>query len=117
MHLPGHTAGSIGLWDEENRQIFCGDAVGTNMQMMSLGTPSMEVLAETISRMLVLAEDNTVWWGHFGGQVTEADLVSLQQEVQGILQEQPRNTKRGTVKTSRNKLITYKTSNVHGRKT
>ncbi len=27
LHLPGHTRGSIGLWDQERRMLFSGDAV------------------------------------------------------------------------------------------
>lgn len=39
FHTPGHTPGSISLWSEQARAIFCGDNVCASRGMLHLGLP------------------------------------------------------------------------------
>src|SRR5262249_29244599 len=39
LHTPGHTPGSISLWDERSQAIFCGDNVIFNFGRLYRGAP------------------------------------------------------------------------------
>jgi glyoxylase-like metal-dependent hydrolase (beta-lactamase superfamily II) len=39
LHTPGHTPGSISLWAEEPKAIFCGDNICNRFSILHLGVP------------------------------------------------------------------------------
>jgi glyoxylase-like metal-dependent hydrolase (beta-lactamase superfamily II) len=52
LHLPGHTRGSIGLWDEEDGMLFSGDAVYAEEPLIDTA-PTSDIAAyiETMQRL------------------------------------------------------------------
>jgi glyoxylase-like metal-dependent hydrolase (beta-lactamase superfamily II) len=55
VHLPGHTPGSIGLWDASNGTLFCGDAVYAEDPLIDQApTSSIPDYLETMRRLLEL---------------------------------------------------------------
>jgi glyoxylase-like metal-dependent hydrolase (beta-lactamase superfamily II) len=71
LHLPGHTPGSIGLWDEERGLLFSGDAVYEEEPIIDT-TPTSNVhdYVRTMERLLRMRVD-MVHAGHgesFGGK-------------------------------------------------
>ena len=39
LHTPGHTPGSISLWAEEEKAVFCGDNMGYSFFSLHVGMP------------------------------------------------------------------------------
>jgi glyoxylase-like metal-dependent hydrolase (beta-lactamase superfamily II) len=72
LHLPGHTPGSIGLWDEERAMLFSGDAVYAEEPIIDT-TPTSNVrdYVATMERLRPIRVD-VVHAGHgesFGGSL------------------------------------------------
>lgn len=72
LHLPGHTPGSIGLWDEERAMLFSGDAVYAEEPIIDT-TPTSDVddYVRTMERLRSLRVE-VVHPGHdesFGGEL------------------------------------------------
>lgn len=64
LHLPGHTPGSIGLWDEEHGVLFSGDAVyGEEPLIDTAPTSDIEAYLSTMERLRELPVD-IVHGGH-----------------------------------------------------
>lgn len=58
ISLPGHSPGSIGLWDAERGYLFAGDAIAKGRPVfLSLEGASMEAFSRSLDRILSLAED------------------------------------------------------------
>lgn len=51
LHLPGHSPGSIGLYDERDGMLFSGDAVYDGELIDDLGHSSVESYAATMERL------------------------------------------------------------------
>jgi hydroxyacylglutathione hydrolase len=53
LHLPGHSEGSIGLWDEESRSLFVGDTVFADGGIGRFDLPSsdFDMLRSSIRRL------------------------------------------------------------------
>ena len=64
LHLPGHSPGSIGLWEPATRTLFSGDAVYDGQLLDSLPHSDPEVLMATLERIQDLAPD-VIHGGHF----------------------------------------------------
>jgi glyoxylase-like metal-dependent hydrolase (beta-lactamase superfamily II) len=39
LHTPGHTPGSISLWSEDEKAIFCGDNICNRFSRLNMGLP------------------------------------------------------------------------------
>jgi len=63
LHLPGHTPGSIGLWEESTGTLFSGDAVYDAQLLDDLPGSDKEVYMKTMERLLELPV-NVVHGGH-----------------------------------------------------
>ncbi|MFK7942298.1 MAG: MBL fold metallo-hydrolase [Paracoccaceae bacterium] len=64
LHLPGHSPGSIGLWEIGTRTLFSGDAIYDGLLLDNLPGSDPEVLCATLDRIRRLAP-KTVHGGHF----------------------------------------------------
>jgi glyoxylase-like metal-dependent hydrolase (beta-lactamase superfamily II) len=51
LHTPGHTPGSISLWAEEEKAVFCGDNIGYSFSTLHVGMPwfTLDLLAQKAS--------------------------------------------------------------------
>jgi glyoxylase-like metal-dependent hydrolase (beta-lactamase superfamily II) len=70
LHLPGHTPGGIGLWDEVDQALFSGDVVYDAELIDTLPESSVEDYVETMRRLRELPAA-VVYPGHdrpFGGE-------------------------------------------------
>ncbi len=63
LHLPGHSRGSIGLWEESTGTLFSGDAVYDGQLLDELPGSDKEVYLKTMERLLKLPV-NVVHGGH-----------------------------------------------------
>ncbi len=54
LHLPGHSPGSIGLWEEATGTLFSGDAVYDGPLLDELGHSDIATYCETMKRLLDL---------------------------------------------------------------
>lgn len=63
LHLPGHSPGSIGLWDRRTRLLFSGDAVYDGPLLDEIEGAEVEAYVTTMRRLRALPVD-TVHGGH-----------------------------------------------------
>jgi glyoxylase-like metal-dependent hydrolase (beta-lactamase superfamily II) len=63
LHLPGHSPGSIGLWEESTGTLFSGDAIYDGPLLDELPESSIDDYCSTMDRLLRLPV-NTVHAGH-----------------------------------------------------
>ena len=63
MHLPGHSPGSIGLWDEQRRSLFSGDAIYDGPLLDRLPGSNQHDYLQTMERLSRLPVE-TVFPGH-----------------------------------------------------
>ena len=63
LHLPGHSPGSIGLWQEQSRTLFSGDAVYDGVLLDDLPDSDITEYLETMKRLRTLPVD-IVHGGH-----------------------------------------------------
>jgi glyoxylase-like metal-dependent hydrolase (beta-lactamase superfamily II) len=63
LHLPGHSPGSIGLWDARNGTLFSGDAIYDGPLLDELPDSSIADYCRTMERLLTLPVD-VVHGGH-----------------------------------------------------
>lgn len=63
LHLPGHSPGSIGLWDARTGVLFSGDAVYDGPLLDEIEGSDIEAYVETMQRLLRLPV-GTVHGGH-----------------------------------------------------
>jgi glyoxylase-like metal-dependent hydrolase (beta-lactamase superfamily II) len=54
IHLPGHSPGSIGLWEESTGTLFSGDAIYDGPLLDELPESSIEDYCTTMDRLLTL---------------------------------------------------------------
>jgi glyoxylase-like metal-dependent hydrolase (beta-lactamase superfamily II) len=54
LHLPGHSPGSIGLWDKSSGTLFSGDAVYDGPLLDELPDSDITVYCATMRRLLTL---------------------------------------------------------------
>lgn len=64
LHLPGHSPGSIGLFDVKNSVLFSGDAIYDGALLDSLYHSDKAIYAQTLERLTALNID-VVHAGHF----------------------------------------------------
>ncbi len=65
LHLPGHSPGSVGLWQAQTGTLFSGDAVYDDAPLDSHPHSDKQVYRQTLERLLRL-ECEQVHGGHFG---------------------------------------------------
>ncbi len=63
MHLPGHSPGSIGLWEQATGTLFSGDAIYDGPLLDELGHSDIDDYCATMRRLLELPV-NVVHGGH-----------------------------------------------------
>ncbi len=54
LHLPGHSPGSVGLWEEQTGTLFSGDAVYDGPLLDQLPESDIEVYCRTMERLMTL---------------------------------------------------------------
>lgn len=54
VHLPGHSPGSIGLWDPSAGTLFSGDAIYDGPLLDELGDSSIDEYCATMERLMAL---------------------------------------------------------------
>ena len=66
LDLPGHSPGSIGLYDAQTQSVYCGDTLfAGSVGRTDFPGASGELLLESIrSKLLTLPDATTVWPGH-----------------------------------------------------
>ena len=66
LDLPGHSPGSIGLYDAQAQSVYCGDTLfAGSVGRTDFPGASGELLLESIrSKLLTLPDATTVWPGH-----------------------------------------------------
>ncbi|MEM7068112.1 MAG: MBL fold metallo-hydrolase [Pseudomonadota bacterium] len=64
LHLPGHSPGSIGLWDIKTKTLFSGDALYDGLLLDDLYHSDKQVYAETLTRIENLGAE-IFHGGHF----------------------------------------------------
>ena len=89
MHLPGHSEGSIGLWEEESRSLISGDTVFSDggIGRYDLPSGSLSDLTESIERLSAL-EARNLYPGHGRtvlGRASEHIRMSLESIRSGLL--------------------------------
>ncbi|MEM9330575.1 MAG: MBL fold metallo-hydrolase [Pseudomonadota bacterium] len=76
LHLPGHSPGSIGLWDVKEKVLFSGDALYNGELLDTLYHSNRETYAKTLRRIETLGVE-VFHAGHFPsfGKETMQDLI------------------------------------------
>ena len=66
MDLPGHSPGSIGLYDAQEGSVYCGDTLfAGSVGRTDFPGASQELLLESIrNRLMALPDETKVWPGH-----------------------------------------------------
>jgi len=66
MDLPGHSPGSIGLYDAQEGSVYCGDTLfAGSVGRTDFPGASQELLLESIrSKLMALPDETKVWPGH-----------------------------------------------------
>ena len=84
LHLPGHSPGSIGLWEIGTRALFSGDAVYDGLLLDNLPHSEPAVLRATLERIRGLGAE-VIHGGHYGsfgrerlGEIVDAYLAGGQ---------------------------------------
>ncbi len=74
MDLPGHSPGSIGLYDAQQPSVYCGDTLfAGSIGRTDFPGASHELLLQSIrNKLMALPDDTKVWPGH--GQQTTIGL-------------------------------------------
>ena len=54
LHLPGHSPGSVGLWEKETGTLFSGDAVYDGPLLDQLPESDIEVYCRTMERLMAM---------------------------------------------------------------
>ena len=80
MHLPGHSSGSIGLYDARNQQFFSGDVVYDGQLLDELEDSVVSDYLDSMERLLQLPTDE-VRPGHYHS----FDRRRLQELVRGYI--------------------------------
>ncbi len=77
LHLPGHSPGSIGLWDTQEKVLFSGDALYDGELLDSLYHSNLEDYARTLERVENLGAE-VFHAGHFPsfGKKRMLDLIN-----------------------------------------
>lgn len=74
LHLPGHSPGSIGLYDSDTRTLFSGDAIYDGELLDSLYHSDKSVYLQTLERIEALGAEV-----HHGGHYPSFGKVRMQQ--------------------------------------
>ena len=54
LHLPGHTPGSIGLWEADSGILFAGDAIYDGPLLATLPGANIDDYINTLERLMTL---------------------------------------------------------------
>jgi glyoxylase-like metal-dependent hydrolase (beta-lactamase superfamily II) len=78
LHLPGHTPGSVGFYDEKAGILFSGDTLFQgNWGRTDLPGGSWDDLKRSLTRLFSLNEDITVFPGHGPETTIKAEMTDL----------------------------------------
>ena len=78
LHLPGHTSGSVSLYDEKNGILFSGDTLFKNgYGRTDLPGGDWDQLCESLKRLLSLNGDIVVYPGHGFATTIKEEAVRL----------------------------------------
>ena len=75
LHLPGHSPGSIGLWDRKNSVLFSGDAVYDGPLLDDLPESNIDDYCQTMRRLRALPAE-VVHGGH-GDSFDRSHLIAI----------------------------------------
>ncbi len=90
---PGHTKGSLVFLAEEDRILFSGDTLNTNMLMFLSESTSIEDYVKTLEKLEGLAPlYDTVWASHLSAAITLAERDEIKKCACEILERNKRNS-------------------------
>ena len=113
MLTPGHTVGSASFLDIENKTIYIGDVANEFLLMMLPHSTKIDVMNDTIRRLMLTEGYNTVWASHHTEPFDRARLADFLSGGRSI--EEKKNTILPLVgiKYRRGDIIIYRTNNIH----
>lgn len=97
IHTPGHTRGSVCLWDRQDRILYGGDtAVGETIDLTTPGSCGLTALAESLRRLLQGTQGCTaIYGGHHRIPAAPIILSDYQTLAQNALQNEATIKERG----------------------
>lgn len=75
VYLPGHSKGSVALFDRKNRQFFAGDTVSTRYIYMLKGDYSIQDFADSMDKILSLCDESATIFCCHGETAVDIGLV------------------------------------------
>ena len=85
IHIPGHTPGSIGLLDRENRILLAGDSVSCTPIFMFGEGRSLQAHRESMRKLLSLQDAfDVIWAAHGPLEVEKEQICRLIEAADGI---------------------------------
>lgn len=87
IHVPGHTAGSVVFYDEENDIAIVGDACCMRTLLLStLNGVSLKIYLKSLYKLLRLMDRcKHLYWGHYDGVLTEECVWNVFETVTEIV--------------------------------
>ena len=88
LHLPGHSPGSIGLWDVKSKTLFSGDAIYDDALLDNLYHSDRDIYRQTLTRLSALGAE-VVHAGHFPsfGRTRTDELVQAYLRGENVIGE------------------------------
>jgi len=78
IHIPGHTPGSIALFDRENRILVAGDSISLAPVFIFSSVRSIQAYAASMEKLLPLAKDIDVIYASHGPMELDAGQIAKQ---------------------------------------
>jgi glyoxylase-like metal-dependent hydrolase (beta-lactamase superfamily II) len=86
LSVPGHTAESTALLDNENNQLFSGDYINKAGAWAMVPGYSLESYVATADELAARINDGTVVWEAHGAEpLNRADIVNIGKEARSVL--------------------------------
>ena len=82
LHLPGHSPGSIALWERSSGSLFSGDAIYDGVIVDNLPGSDVDVYRATMKRLAALPVAQ-VFGGH-NAPITRTQMLDVHREVSGL---------------------------------
>lgn len=120
-NLPGHTWGSMSLWDDKTHTYLAGDNICASPWLFLAHAAPVEVWLKSAREILSKTDDYKVYWSHEGGKLTAALIERVIGIGMEVLDKYPRDTilPRIVFYPSNDRVngsLVFRTSNVHGRR-
>lgn len=91
FHTPGHSKGHIVLRLREESILFIGDSVMDYMMLNTPGCTSLEQWLQSAKKILSLAEEQRVFYGHKNGETSPERMREIIAQGEAILRKHQKN--------------------------